>query len=135
VRLQSRLLLAISTLGCFAIFGCGGNTTTTGCKILAINVSPATATADHAAAPPGNTQHFNAFIAKVPPGCSFITGNIFNAVWSVSDPVNVSISNAQDSTRGNATCKAATTGAVTVTATAPAGDGTNVTNTASLTCN
>lgn len=134
MRLQSRFLLALSTLGCFAISGCGGNTTTTGCKILAINVSPATATADHAAAPPGNTQHFDAFIAKVPPGCAFITGNIFDAVWSVSDPVNVSVSNT-DPTRGTATCKAATAGAATVTATADAGDGTRVTNTASLTCN
>jgi hypothetical protein len=134
MRLQPCLLPALSTLGCFAISSCGGHTTTPSCKILAINVSPATATVDHAAASPGNTQHFDAFIAKVPPGCEFITGNIFDAAWSVSDPVNVSISNA-DPTRGTATCKAATAGAVTVTATKSQSDGTNVSNTASLTCN
>jgi hypothetical protein len=135
VRLQPRLLLALSTLGCFALSGCGGQSTPSSCNILAINVSPATATVDHTAAPPGNMQHFDAFIAKAPPGCAFFTGNLFNAVWSVSDPANVSVSNAQDSTRGNATCKAATAGAVTVTATFTNTDGTNVSNTASLTCN
>jgi hypothetical protein len=134
VRVQPHLLLVLSTLCCFAISGCGGNTTPS-CKILAINVFPATATVDHAAVPPGNTQHFDAFIAKVPPGCEFLTGNIFDAVWSVSDPVNVSISNAQDATRGTATCKAATAGAVTVTATKSQSDGSSVSNTASLTCN
>ena len=135
MRLQQSLLL-LSALGCFAISGCGGQTSSSSsCQILAINVSPATATVDHAAAPPANTQHFDAFIAKAPPGCAFITGNVFDAVWSVSDPVNVSISNAQDATRGTATCKAATAGAVTVTATKSQSGGPNVTNTASLTCN
>src|SRR6476620_5350604 len=84
MRSQPRFLLAISTLVCFAISGCGGQTSSSSCEILAINVSPAAATVDHTAAPPGNTQHFNAFIAKVPPGCEFITGNLFDAVWSVS---------------------------------------------------
>ena len=133
---QPRFLLAISTLACLAVSGCGGQTSSSSsCQILAINVSPATATVDHAAAPPANTQHFDAFIAKAPPGCAFFTGNVFDAVWSVSDPVNVSISNAQDATRGTATCKAATAGAVTVTATKSQSGGPTVTNTASLTCN
>jgi len=80
-------------------------------------------------------QHFDAFIGSVTPGCAFITGNLFNAVWSVSDTANVSVSNTQDSTRGNATCKSATAGAVTVTATFTETDGSKVSNTASLTCN
>jgi hypothetical protein len=131
---QLRSLLAISTLACLAMSGCGGQTSSS-CLILAINVSPGTATADHTAAPPGNTQHFDAFISKVPPGCAFITGNLFDAVWSVSDPANVSISNAPDSTRGTAACKAAAAGTVTVTATKSQSGGPNVTSTASLTCN
>jgi len=134
VRSQQRFLLAISTLACFAISGFGGQTSSS-CQILAINVSPATATVDHTASSPGNTQHFDAFIAKIPPGCEFITGKILDAVWSVSDPVNVIISNAQDATRGTATCKAVTAGAVTVTATKLQSGVPNVTNTASLTCN
>jgi hypothetical protein len=134
MRLQKRFL-ALSILGCFAVSSCGGTTSDDPCKILSIDVSPSSATVDHAAPPPGNTQHFDAFIGKVPPGCSFITGNIFDATWTVSDSTNVSISNAQDSTRGNATCKGATAGAVTVTATKTESDGSKVSNTALLTCN
>ena len=116
------------------LLGCGGKSATV-CKINSINVSPATATVNHTAAPPGNTQHFDAFIASEPSGCSFILSNLSNATWSVSDPVNVSIANPPDPAFGTATCKAATAGAITVTATVPAGDGTNVSNAASLTCN
>jgi len=116
------------------LLGCGGKSTTM-CKINSINVSPATATVNHAAAPPANTQKFAAFIASEPSGCAFILSNLPNATWSVSDPVNVSIANPPDPASGTATCKAATAGAITVTATVPAGDGTNVANTAALTCN
>ena len=133
--MHNSFLLALSFLSCFAMSGCGGNTSNDPCRILSIEVSPSGATVDHTAAPPGNTQHFDAFIGKVPPGCSFITGNLFNAVWSVSDTTNVSVSNAQDSTRGNAICKGATAGAATVTATFTESDGSKVSNTASLTCN
>ena len=114
--------------------GCGGKSATM-CRINSINVSPATATANHTAAPPANMQHFDAFISSEPAGCVFIQSNLTNATWSVSDTTNVSISNVRDATYGTATCKGATSGAATVTATVPAGDGTNVSNTASLTCN
>jgi hypothetical protein len=134
MQLQKNFL-ALLTLVCCAMSACGGNTTGSQCNVLSINVSPATATADHIAAPPGNTQHFDAFIGSVPPGCFFITGNLFEAVWSVSDTANVSVSNTRDSTRGNATCKGATAGAATVTATFTNGDGSKVSNTSALTCN
>ena len=117
-----------------AIVGCGGNSAPA-CKLTAINVFPATATISHAAPVPGNTQHFDAFTASASPGCAVALSNLTTATWSVSDTTNVSISNAHDTTYGTATCKGATAGAVTITATVPAGDGTNVTNTASLTCN
>jgi hypothetical protein len=117
-----------------ALIGCGGKTATI-CTVNSINVSPATATVNHLAAPPGNTQQFDAFQTSAPSGCAFQLSNLKTATWAVSDPVNVSISNVQDNTYGVATCKNATAGAVTVTATVPKGDGTNVTNTASLTCN
>ena len=112
--------------------GCGG---TRMCKINSINVSPATTTASHTAPPPGNMQQFAAFIASEPAGCAFALSNLQNVTWSVSDTTNVSISNTHDVTYGVATCKGATAGAATVTATVPAGDGTNVSNTALLTCN
>jgi len=117
-----------------AALGCGGNSAPA-CKVTAINVSPASATISHTAPPPGNTQHFDAFEASATPGCAFALSNLTTATWSVSDTTNVSISNVHDATYGTATCKGATAGAATVTATVPAGDGTNVANTASLTCN
>ena len=118
----------------FAMTGCGGNSVTA-CKLTAINVFPKTSTADHTAVAPGNTQHFDAFAASVTPGCVVTQSNLTTAAWSVSDTTNVSISNVHDATYGTATCKGATAGAATVTATVPAGDGSNVSNTASLTCN
>lgn len=122
----------------FATMGCGGKSSTTpACKLAAIRVSPANATISHTAPPPGNTQHFDAFASASTPtlGCFEALGNLQNATWSVSDSTNVSISNVHDATFGNATCTGATSGAATVTASVPVGDGTNVTNTASLTCN
>ncbi|SRR5579859_1734290 len=133
----SRHSLIASIMGLLlpaALIGCGGKSAII-CTINSISVSPATATVNHLAAPPGNTQQFSAFQASAPSGCSFQLSNLRTATWSVSDPVNVSISNVQDNTYGVATCKNATPGAVTVTATVPAGNGTNVTSTASLTCN
>jgi hypothetical protein len=122
---------------CVATIGCGGKSSTPACKLTAINVFPKTATVDHTAVAPGNAQHFDAFASSSTPalGCFEALGSLQNATWSVSDSTNVSISNVQDATFGNATCKGATTGAATVKATVPVGDGTNVTNTASLTCN
>lgn len=118
-----------------AIVGCGGKSGNPVCTLTAINVFPKTATVDHTAVAPGNTQHFDAFAASATPGCVVALSNLTTATWSISDTTNISISNVHDATYGTATCKAATTGAATVTATVPAGDGTNVTNTASLTCN
>jgi hypothetical protein len=115
--------------------GCGGKNSTPACKLTSINVSPVTATVDHIAAAPGNTQHFDAFDSSSTPGCVTAQGNLTTATWSVSATTHISISNVHDATYGVATCKAATTGAATITATVPVGDGTNVTNNSSLTCN
>lgn len=117
-----------------AMVGCGGNSAPA-CKITAINVFPATATISHTAVPPGNTQHFDAFASAGTPGCVFTQSNLTTATWTTSDATNVSISNVHDATYGTATCNGATTGAATITAKVPAGDGTTVSNTASLTCN
>lgn len=121
----------------FSIIGCGGKSSITppACKLTAINVFPATATINHSAVPPGNAQHFDAFASAGTPGCVFTQSDLTTATWSVSDTTNISISNVQGATFGTATCNGATTGAATVTATVPAGDGSNVVNTASLTCN
>ena len=131
-----KLLFAGACLLYFATMGCGGKSPITlACKITAINVFPASATISHTAPPPGNAQHFDAFASAVTPGCVVSQSNLTTAVWSVSDTTNISISNVQGATFGTATCNGATSGPATVTATVPAGDGTNVTNTASLACN
>lgn len=132
---HAAVLSASSILLCLAPTGCGGKSATPECKILSINVSPGAATVDHAAAPPGNGQQFSAFIASEPSGCAFALSNLTTVVWSVSDPVNVSISNVQGLTYGVATCKAATTGPVIVTGTLSQTNFPNVSSTASLTCN
>jgi hypothetical protein len=129
-------LFAGACLLYFSTMGCGRKSPITlACKITAINVSPSSATISHTAPPPGNTQHFDAFASAVTPGCVVSQGNLTTGAWSVSDNINVNISNVQGATFGTATCNGATSGAVTVTATVPAGDGTSVSNTASLTCN
>lgn len=96
-------------------------------------MSPATATASHTAAAPGNQQQFsnNPVFHQ---GCPALPLAFGFATWSVSDPANVSISNAKDSTYGTATCTGATAGPATVTATATL-NGSTVSGSASLTCN
>jgi hypothetical protein len=72
--------------------GCGGKSTTPVCKLTAINVFPATATADHNVVAPGNSQHFDAFAATTTPGCVTTLSNLTTLTWSVCDTTNVSIS-------------------------------------------
>ncbi len=105
------------------------------CQLIALSVSPSSATADHSAVAPGNQVRFFAQ-GQVPASCAVVQCvNCYGQKWSVSDPVNVSISN-NASDNGTATCLAATNGAATVMAVAPAGQGTTqtVSGTASLTC-
>lgn len=58
-------LSVASAILCFVLAGCGGNTSNR-CFIGSITVSPRSATVDHTAAPPGNTQQFAAFAGSVP---------------------------------------------------------------------
>jgi hypothetical protein len=115
-----------------AVASCGGSSTHD-CNMTAVSISPASAVANHSAAAPGNQQRFTPG-PVLPAGCTPPPLPFGFATWSVSDPVNVSISNAKDQTNGVATCNGATAGAITVTATATSGNGT-VSGTATLTCN
>ncbi len=108
--------------------GCGGS----GCGVSGLNVGPATATADHTAAAPGNSQTFSdSFQSKNNPGCPAITAALVNSNWTVSDP-SVHLSSSP-STMVTATCTTTVTNPVTITAT-PA-DGEMFIGRASLTCN
>src|SRR3954469_3616622 len=92
--------LAYLFLSLLLLAGCGGSD----CSSTAINISPPSASADHSASPPANANQFFAF-PVIPSGCSTIAtaAALRNVTWSVSDPINVNISNAQDATFGVAT--------------------------------
>jgi len=73
-------------------------------------VLPATATADHTAASPGDQQGFDVGFLTPPPGCAVpqLVLSPQDFVWVSSDPINAPISNAKDATAGIATCGGAT---------------------------
>ncbi len=107
---------------------CGGND----CGVSGLNVVPATATADHTAAAPGNSQTFGAsFQFKNNSGCVAITAALVNSNWTVSDP-SVHLSSSPTALM-TATCTAAVPTPVTIAATSA--DGKMLTGRASLTCN
>src|SRR5580765_6556450 len=111
-RLISSLCLVVPLVGC--------GTTAHECMFGSLSVSPTTATADHGVPSPENSQRFLAWGGNLTPGCAATGSNLMEVTWSVSDPVSVTISNAQDSTFGTATCINSTPTPITVTATLPA---------------
>jgi hypothetical protein len=116
-------------VGLLATMGCGGSP---GCAITGLNVVPSTATADHAAAAPGNHQVFTA--AFTTSGDCRGVGTLVapNANWTASDP-SVHIFPSTPSILMTATCTAAVAGPVTITATPATGQ--MFTGRATLTCN
>lgn len=132
-----RVLFSLLFLALLFAVGCGTGSGSGACFITAINVSPATATVDHAAPSPANSQLFDAFQTSAPSGCAFTQANLQNATWTVSDTTNASISNSHDQMNANygrATCMNAAPSPITVTARVPSGNGNNVSATATLTC-
>jgi hypothetical protein len=99
--------LFLSFLGCALLAGCGGSTQS--CMVAA-NVTPAAATADHTAAAPGNQAQFMLM--------SSVTGNCLLrpdplGTWSTSDPVNTTLGSVT-STSVVATCVNATASPATI---------------------
>lgn len=107
------------------------------CKWVALNLTPPSASANHTAASPNNEAQFAANAAPssgcLVPECINCTPGV---TWTVSDPVNVSISPVENQSVAIATCMGATASPVAITATAPASTGTTetVSGTATLTC-
>ena len=93
--------------------GCGAAPQTKINCTLTQGVLPATATADHTAASPGDQQAFNVGYLAAPAGCGVpaivVPPQAF--VWVSSDPINAPISNAA-ATAGVATCVGATTATI-----------------------
>jgi len=128
VRLAS--LFVAAALICV---GCGN--TQQACELTALSITPSSVTADHAVSAPGDQIQF--FAGPVTKGqcAAGACLNCWGQTWTVSDTVNVSISN-ENLDNGTATCLGKTNGAVTVTATAPVKPGSmqTVTGTAKLSC-
>jgi len=128
-KLSVLLLLLV-----IVIAGCGGKTKPVDCTPVSLDVAPQSATADHAAAAPGNKISYVAS-NSVRPGCIPTPGPIRTDLkWSVSDAVNTTIGNTPNVDYGVATCINATPSPVTVTAAGPNGVGTTITGTGTLAC-
>jgi hypothetical protein len=121
---------------CGVFGGCAAapSNTPVGCSIY-VNVTPATATADHNAASPGNQVQFVGSSGETcTNGASpAVVARVYGS-WTNPDPINIQISSANDATNGTAICKGPTAGAVTLTDTIPLGTST-VAKQVSLTCN
>jgi hypothetical protein len=126
--------LFVMTLVSAVLVGCGNSHV---CAFDTLNVSPQNAVADHSAPTPANSQPFLAFGYGLPAGCSATQSNLINVIWSVSDPIDVSISNMQGNTFGTASCINSTAVPVTITATLPASANhdKSASGIATLTCN
>jgi len=123
------LLLFVTTC-----LGCGGHSQPDCSVAVALGVAPNNATADHAAAPPGNKISFVAS-DTLPNGCIPTPGPIRQDLkWSVSDTANTTIGNTLNVDYGVATCINATLALVTVTATGTNRLGAMISGTATLAC-
>lgn len=97
---------AVALLLCgAAVEGCGSSTQNS-CTITA-NISPASATADHALAPPGNQVQFTKQ-SSVSGNCPLVPDVL--GTWATSDTTNTSIDQ-----QGLATCLSATSTPATIT--------------------
>ena len=109
--------IAALILACGLLAGCDAMTSssTTGgsstCTITAI-VSPATATADHTVAAPGNQVTFTAS-STVTGNCPLTPDTLGS--WSTSDPTNTTVTaNSQSPTQAVATCRNVTPAPATI---------------------
>ena len=100
--MKPNIWLLAAILSSLMVASCGGYGNNT-CTISAA-ITPATATADHTLAPPGNQAQF-ALTSSVKGNCPYIADLV--GVWSSSDPTNAPISS-----QGVATCNAATSATI-----------------------
>ena len=102
------------------------------CKVVGLRVAPPSATVEHTAAAPANSQIFNASY-RLGGGngpCPANTAMMVNANWTASDP-SVRLS-AKQGMQVTATCTAALAKPVTITATSASGQ--KFTGQATLVC-
>ena len=128
----ARIKLLAIPLACLSLFGCGTSTRDCTPTPIIVSVSPATASANHAAASPGNQVQFTETSTGgvLPEGCA-VPPSAFVQPWTSSDSTDIQFSNTQP---GLATCVNPTSGAATITA-AVSKSGATGKGTATLTCN
>ncbi len=116
--------------------GCGTASPACTPLVYRIEVNPSSAVADHAASSPSNqVKYLEISTPQTEPNSCPVPAVIpvLQPVWSLSDTVSAQISNLNDPTNGTATCLAAASAPITVTATLGSGPTASV-RTASLTC-
>jgi len=130
---RSITLVSLFVAAALMCVACGN--TQENCEFSGLSVTPSSGTADHALSAPGNQMQFAAAPVTKGQCAAGACVNCWGQTWTVSDPVNVSISN-ESVDNGIATCLGKTNGAVTVTATAPVASKSTktVSGTATLTC-
>ncbi len=120
------------------VCGCGAPSSQSCGYSFVVTVSPASATVNHAATPPGNqVQFIGTAVPTAPPGCPIpAVEALVYATWSNPDPTDIQISSADNSTNGTAVCMSSTNGAVTLTGTFSSvpGNAGNITKSVQLTC-
>lgn len=117
------LCLAVCGLtGCAGAPSCPSGGCTLDCTgKLILNAYPTSATADHSAAAPGNQQQFTVTEGETfysPSGQICVVPAIeavVHPLWTNPDPLDISISSANDATNGAAVCTDSTSGPVTLT--------------------
>lgn len=116
-------------VGALATIGCGGSNS---CHISGMTVTPAAATVDHTSAAPGNSQVFGAQFSESG-DCRGVGTLVEPQVnWTTSDS---SVHLAPLGAQVTASCTAALSNPVTITATTAPGAGQNFSSQATLTCN
>lgn len=138
MRFLGRVDQVAGVLAALAVLsGCGGRAAMT-CNITwEVQVAPASATVNHAAAPPGNQAQFvGTAWPTAPAGCPVPALSALDyGSWSNPDPADIQISSADNSTNGTAVFEAPTNGPVTLTGTFTQFVSSPVTKTVQLICN
>lgn len=136
--MDRRVVALVASLGAAVFTGCGSSQNCTATPYV-VTLTPASGTADHNAAPPGNQIQFSmaGTGGQIPAGCPAVGDPLAGASWKESDPTDVHITfdpEATGITRAVAVCVNATPGATTLTGTLSEGDFLTGSGTAQVTC-
>ena len=129
--MTSRSICALALLVATAmlLISCGGNTTMNkDCNPTGLAINPASGTADHTQAAPGNQVQY-AGMLQYPTGCA-VPSVVPVLTWTTSDTTDTSISSGTTNP-GLATCLNVTTQPTTITGTDPTN---SLKGTATLSC-